>query len=237
VEDGYQIQNAMIAWNAMEGNRVEGWTMEATSPKRRSELDIPEPICGPLFASDIQHFMGDNIPTLDLKMLGGFTAVELTFAMQLRYEMLPRDEPYTIAEIAQAVDSVIPALNLRATRLDYGNEAPPVAMIVGDAASAGVLICGDVWEVSKQVEEQVANKWGGGKMNPSKLSQLTQGAVALYVNDDTVANGMNQAEGQHPLELLTFLVSNLDIPKALYTLSDRFLSHAALEIIARSTIF
>jgi 2-keto-4-pentenoate hydratase len=210
LEDGYQIQNAMVAWNVMEGNRVEGWTMEATSPAMRRELAITEPICGPLFSGDIHHFLGENVPTFDFNMLGGFASVEAKFAMQLRYEMPLREEPYTTDEVARAVGSVTPALELRQSRLDTEDGSPPgAAMIAGDAASAGALICGDVWEVTEQVDENVANKWGGGKMNVAALSRLTEGTVAMSVNGVVSAEGMNRQDGEHPLELLTFLINHL----------------------------
>ena len=209
LEDGYAIQRAMIAWNMFEGAQVGGWTIDATSKERQAHMEIAEPISGPVFAPDIHHYLGDAVPTFPFAMLGGFTGAEPKFVFQLQCGLEMREEPYSEAEVVASIGSVTPALELKATRLEEGTAAATAAMVIADQVNNGALVLGDVWEVSSQVEEKQANKWGGGQINPAQLALLTEGTVALEINNRIVAEGMNRQPEEPPLKLLTWMANHL----------------------------
>ena len=50
---------------------------------------------------------------------------------------------------------------------------------------------------------------GGGQINPAQLALLTEGTVALEINNRIVAEGMNRQPEESPLKLLTWMANHL----------------------------
>jgi 2-keto-4-pentenoate hydratase len=90
--------------------------------------------CAPLFRSRI--FSGGPAPT-PASLLG--TALEIEFAFRVGADLLPREESYTLAEVAEAIDAFVPLVELVGGRfLDRPNLSPPEQLADGYGAAVFV---------------------------------------------------------------------------------------------------
>lgn len=125
-EQAYAIQDAV----AFELGPIGGWKVGA---KGISD----EPTCAPLPAATVMAGPG--------KLASGLyplRGIEAEIAFRLRHDLPSREQPYTLAEVLDAVGSVHPAIEVVESRYTDRTQADPLSGLA-DAASHGALIYGD----------------------------------------------------------------------------------------------
>ena len=130
--EGYAIQAAL---DDALGPRV-GFKLAATSLAARQSMGLSEPIAGRLFAG-----LRCDPSTPLVVDRGGMGIAEAEFAFTLRDDLPLRDANYDIEEVAAAVATVHPAIELPDSRFRDHTAVGP-AQIAADSALAGRFILG-----------------------------------------------------------------------------------------------
>lgn len=125
LEEGYQVQDLVVAFF---GERVAAWKVGATHAKVQALLGVPCPIAARLFAPNV---LSGNQDLADTFLVRG---LEAEYAFLMSEDLPPRERPYSREEIAAAVASVHPAIEVVDTRFTAPQQGPlAVADNVNDA--------------------------------------------------------------------------------------------------------
>ncbi len=125
VADAYAIQDAVA--QALGG--VAGWKVGAKAPDA-------EPTCAPLPAVRVFASPKRFTPA-ELRLRG----IEVEIAVRLGRDLPPRDRPYTPDDVAAAVASVHPAIELVESRFVDFRTTDPIA-VLADSNSNGAIVHG-----------------------------------------------------------------------------------------------
>ena len=167
------------------GWEVAGWKIAATNDEMQKALRTDSPIYGRVFAPFIKS--------------SPFTATcadlcspipEVEYQARLGADLPPRPQPYTNEEVAEAVASLHPGLELAECRFIHDPAVPPLPAILADGAGSGTIIYGppiDDW-TKRDIPGQKA---------------------ALLCNGETRRTGSAAAALGHPLLPLTWLANEL----------------------------
>jgi 2-keto-4-pentenoate hydratase len=111
VADAYRVQDALAA----KAGAVRAWKVSALTPEQQRGYPTDRPVGGALFAP----FCHETPARLTLAR---FVAplMECEIAYLLGRDLPPRGEPYTRAEIAGAVEALVPAIEIADCRLSAG---------------------------------------------------------------------------------------------------------------------
>lgn len=104
IDQAYDIQDDMVAALDLP---IMGWKIGATNPDIQTMLGVTEPFYGPLLERWV-YPSPNRIPTPE----GGMNIVETEFGFRMKADLPPRESPYSEAEVAAAVQSLHPALEL-----------------------------------------------------------------------------------------------------------------------------
>lgn len=179
LEDAYAIQDVFAErW----GEDTVGWKAACTSEEAQELLSVPEPICGRVFPSMLFESPA-QLDAADYFARG----VEGEFVFRLARDLPPRDEPYGRDEVAAAVASLHPGIEMVDPRWGDWLAAGP-ANLVADNAVGGAVIVGP----------GVAD-WQGLDIAAMKVSMAIDGEVR--------ADGEGSKVLGHPLESLTWLAN------------------------------
>lgn len=175
----YAIQDMLIdIWQAPLG----GWKVGATNAAAQQLFATDQPFFGPVFADDIHQ----SPCVLDPANLWGL-GVESEFAFRFGQVLGPREAAYTRDEICDAVDALIPAIEVVSSRLDkpagYG-----VGQLIADGAGNGGLVLG-----------AAITDWRG--------IDLAAAGARLMVNGKERARGTGKEVLGHPLASLEWFVA------------------------------
>jgi len=179
LRQAYEIQDMLVdIWQAPVG----GWKVGATNEAAQELFATDRPFFGPVFADDIHP----SPCTLDPEKLWGL-GVESEFAFRFGRVLGPRQAAYGRDEICDAIDALIPAIEVVSSRLDkpagYG-----VGQLIADGAGNGALVLG----------EQIAD-WRG--------IDLAAAGAQLLVNGQQRAQGTGEQVLGHPLTSLEWFVA------------------------------
>jgi 2-keto-4-pentenoate hydratase len=106
--DAYAIQSAFrSAWQG----RIAGWKVGATARPIMAKFGITEPLYGPFFAEDVYAS-----PARPKATAFQHLCLETEFSFRLGARLPPRAAPYSRAEVAAAVDAVVPSFELISPR-------------------------------------------------------------------------------------------------------------------------
>lgn len=181
LEEGYAIQDAFVrGWETPVG----GWKIACTAADQREFLGVDEPFSGRVFT----NVLGRS-PT---EMSAGafhMRGVECEFAFRMARDLAPRTAPYTRDEVAAAVASLHPAVEIVDSRFDDWL-AVGAPSLVADNAVNGALVCGE------------------GERNWRRYD-LENFPVQLRLDGRLVAEGTGGRAYGHPLDALTWLANNL----------------------------
>jgi 2-keto-4-pentenoate hydratase len=135
LEDGYRVQqraNALLELRlgARVGHKIGG----TTEPMRRY-LNVPEPMAGEVFASQL-HRDGATVRRADFVRLG----IETEIAVRLARDLPARHAPYTRADAADAVAEFMPAIELVDDRYEGFATIGASTLIADNAFDAGSLL-------------------------------------------------------------------------------------------------
>ena len=184
-EEAYAIQDATLAAIGSIG----GWKVGAAGPGQ-------EPICAPLPTEGL-------VP--DAAVLQGsawhLRGAEAGVAFRLGSDLPPRARPYARNELALAIASVLPAIEIAETRLADWLDADPAALLA-DLLCHGALVLGEpepfdpAWFDLKQVEvvmrfdDQVVAHTVGEHTHPDV------GGLLVWLANHCAARGAGLKAGQ-----------------------------------------
>jgi len=133
LDDGYAVQDEMIA----RSNRsVSGWKAAATNAAARQRLGIAEPLAGPLFGDFILP-AGATIATAPMIM----RVAEPEFAFRVGRDLPPRQRPYELDEVMQAMAGLHLAIEVPDSRFEDAARVDAPCMLA-DAAFAAWFVLG-----------------------------------------------------------------------------------------------
>ncbi len=131
--DAYEVQRQLAD---RSGQRTVGWKIAATSRAGQDHLRVDGPLAGRLLADRV-HPHGASI------RLGnnGMRVAEAEFAFRLRRDLPPRKEPYELAEVLEAIDTLHPAIEIPDSRY-HDFCAVGDAQLIADDACAFQFVLG-----------------------------------------------------------------------------------------------
>jgi len=161
------------------GLDLAGWKIGATSAKARAIMGTEEPFYGPVFRS---RLWADGA-FVDLP--AGFRGVECEFALRIGADLPARPGGYGIEQLVIAVDAVVPAIELVATRqrVDGMGDARRAAADLG--FNHGLVL--------------------GAPLMPPPVRELGDAVVTARVDGAEVARGRGADVLGHPLQALAWL--------------------------------
>ncbi|WP_029555977.1 fumarylacetoacetate hydrolase family protein [Xanthobacter sp. 91] len=134
-EEAYQVQAEIVR---RSGEAILGWKVTALKAEDRAAYGGTRPVAGPLLS-------GWVFPAPAEVPLSRFIAplLECEFAFLLGRDLPPRETPYTLEEIADAVAALIPAFEIADGRVpqDLPPDAPG-ALRLADSMGNGAFIPG-----------------------------------------------------------------------------------------------
>lgn len=119
------------------GWATASWKVAATSEDMQRRLRSPEPIYGRVF----QRFVRESPVELSFAPLLS-PLVECEFALVLGHSLPPRAEPYSLDEVAAAVEVVRPAIEVAECRFRDA-DLPPTEGVLADNSGSGYLVLGE----------------------------------------------------------------------------------------------
>ncbi|MDP6517071.1 MAG: fumarylacetoacetate hydrolase family protein [Alphaproteobacteria bacterium] len=181
VADGYAVQDAVIH---RSGLAHVGWKIGATNPVVQAQLGLPGPLSGRLLAP----FRHDSPAVLDATDFA-MRALEPEIAFRLAGDLPARARAYDRAEVAAAVGTVHPALEIPESRWrDWAGAGAPA--FIADNAAAGWFVLGPA-------------------AHDGLARDLAALEARLVVNGRVVETGDGAQVMGHPLEALTWLANHL----------------------------
>jgi 2-keto-4-pentenoate hydratase len=180
IEDGYAIQDAMVAvW----GLEVGGWKIGATTPFWQEKVGVKEPIAGRLF----RPYMYQNPVTLDGRAFH-LRIVESEFGFKLGRDLPPRAAAYTRAEVEDAVEAVHCSQELADSRYKNGLGMDPPSLVADNAIGTAFVI--------------------GPAIPNWRQADLAGQPVKLLVDGKVVSEGTGEEAGGHPILPLVWLAND-----------------------------
>ena len=131
--EGYQIQRQLAEHS---GQATVGWKIAATSEAGQKHLQVDGPLAGRLLANRVHPdgtpiWLGNN----------GMRVAEAEFAFRLGHDLPPRPQPYELAEVLAAIDTLHPAIEIPDSRYnDFCVVGSP--QLIADNACAHHFVLG-----------------------------------------------------------------------------------------------
>lgn len=180
-----------------------GWKIGAASETVRQAEGVPYPAPGRLYEGAI-HPSGSTLPP---ELFINYRNNECEFAFLMRDELAPRDEVYTEAEVAAAIEGMMLALEI------------------------GDTVFEDWYGVSAYLGSSLDNGGGAALVHGPLIADwqsldLANTRIDLSLNGTYLKSGTGAAAMGHPLTSLTWLVN---------WLSSRGIALGAGEIISTGT--
>lgn len=134
VEDAYRI-NASIAERL--GWQQLGWKIAATTEAVRTKLGTE----GPIYGRTFRRFRHESPVRLKHAELLD-PLVECEFFVTLSRDLAPREEPWSMAEVIDAIGAVNAGIEVAECRFPM-NALPPLPAILADGSASGRYVFGD----------------------------------------------------------------------------------------------
>lgn len=164
--------------------KVTGWKIAATNDEMQRALRTDCPIYGRVFGavapSPVSISHGSQLSPIP----------EVEYQALLGRDLPPRSRAYDQAEVADAVRSLHPGIELAECRFIHDDAFPPLTAILADGSGSGSLVYGpaiDNWRDQNIAEQE----------------------VILYCNGEPRRSGTAAAAMGHPIEPLTWLANEL----------------------------
>ncbi len=179
---GYGIQ-ARLATH--RGEPVVGWKIAATAAAGRRHINVDHPLAGRLFApvvfdTDAQIRLGAN----------RMRVAEAEIVLKLGRDLAPRPVAFTEADVADAVESIHPGLELPDSRFADFTRVGAASLIADNACASQFVL-------------------GPGTPIGAPLADLAGLATTLLVNDEPISRGEGSDALGGPLKALTWLANTL----------------------------
>lgn len=125
--EGYAVQ-ALLETRSVAP--LFGWKVAATSKAGQDHIGVDGPLAGRLLGENV-FANGAELPLRGNQM----RVAEPEFAFRMARDLLPRAEPYSVAEVCAAVDTLHPAIELPDSRYDQFTRAGAPQLIADDACA------------------------------------------------------------------------------------------------------
>lgn len=181
IEDAYSVQSRWVARRLTAGSRITGHKIGLTSRVMQANAGIDEPDYG-VILDDLVHQSGCELTAS--RFLVPRVEVELAFRLGRRLE----GADVSIFDAIDAIDSVIPALEILSTRVEIPGRTV-VDTIADNAALGGVVL-------------------GLGPISPDRV-ELTRIGAVLWRNESIEESGVSAAVMGHPAAGLQWLARKL----------------------------
>ncbi|WP_076862563.1 2-keto-4-pentenoate hydratase [Bradyrhizobium mercantei] len=116
---------------------VAGWKIAAMKAGLQAQLRTDSPIYGRVYAPDIREA---PVSVAHARQCSPIPEVE--YQARLGADLPPRDKPYTIDEVTEAVASLHPGIELAECRFIHDAAFPALPAILADGAGAGSIAYG-----------------------------------------------------------------------------------------------
>lgn len=179
---GYSAQREIVNCS---GQKVVGWKIAATSAAGQKHIGVDGPLAGPLLANRV-------LPDGATVSLDGniMLVAEAEFAFKFGRALPKRDNPYTKAEVLDAVESLHPAIEVPDSR--YNNFVTVGApQLIADSACADWFVLGEAARADWRSRDLVTHE------------------VSAYRNGERVATGTGANVLGDPRVALAWLVNEL----------------------------
>ena len=131
--DGYAIQSMITAKSA---RGPIGWKIAATSKAGQMHIGVDGPLAGRLIG-ERSHSDGVTLSLTGNRM----RVAEPEFAFRIGRSLGPRSDAYTVAEVMDAVDALMPAIEVPDSRFsDFASAG--LAQLIADCACAHEFVLG-----------------------------------------------------------------------------------------------
>ncbi len=178
-------RQAQLYFPELADDAIGGWKIAATSAGGQNHIGVTEPLEGPYLQS---HIHPDGAV---LSMAGNHMAVaEAEFAFRFGRRLHSLDEPYSIEEIVDAVESLHPSLEFPDSRISEFSKAGAAALLADCA-------CGREWVI--------------GAATPSdwRSADLASAPTELIINGEVATQGTGADALGNPLSALQWAVNRL----------------------------
>lgn len=182
VPSAYRVANSVA--NEL-GWPVVGWKIAATNKTMQKALRTDRPIYGRVFAPNTNASPARVAYAEQLSPIP-----EVEYQVRLSDDLPAREQPYSAEEVAHAVESIHPGLELAECRFIHDENFPPLEAILADGAGSGTLVCGDA--IDAWQDKDIAGQ-----------------EVVLYRNGEPCRRGTAREALEHPLAPLTWLANEL----------------------------
>ncbi|WKA28827.1 2-keto-4-pentenoate hydratase [Bradyrhizobium roseum] len=172
--EGYAIQGAIEKYSKPP---LFGWKIAATSEAGQKHINVDGPMAGRILTETVIPDGGTA------SMVGNKMRVaEPEFAFRMRIDLPPRDTPYTVQQVLDAVDTLHPAIEIPDSRFaDFVSAG--AAQIIADNACAHLFVLGPPtsvdWRVLDLVEERPVITLRGQQFTGHGKNVLGDPRVAL----------------------------------------------------------
>lgn len=119
------------------GWQVAGWKIAAMKEEMQKALRTDAPIYGRVFAPNIRP-----TPVTVVRATLCSPIPEVEYQALLGADLPPRATPYTQAEVAEAVASLHPGIELAECRFIHDPAFPPLPAVLADGAGSGTIVHG-----------------------------------------------------------------------------------------------
>jgi 2-keto-4-pentenoate hydratase len=136
-EAAYAIQDAFVALRAQRRGAIAGYKIALSSAEMRRFVGVEQPQAGMIFESTMYRTPAAVRAADFLRLI-----VEFEIAVQMAEDLPAADAPFSFERVAQAVGSVMPALELADDRnADYAELAKhPLELIADNSWNEGVVL-------------------------------------------------------------------------------------------------
>lgn len=165
------------------GWTIGGWKIAAMKEEMQQALRTDSPIYGRVFFLE-----PTPVTVIHAELASPIPEVE--YQAMLGADLPPRDKPYTVEEVTDAVASLHPGLELAECRFIHDAAFPPLPAILADGAGSGTIVYGaaiDDWR-TRDIANQEATLSSNGR-------QRRKGSAAAALD--------------HPMMPLTWLANEL----------------------------
>ena len=135
------------------GWEIAGWKIAAVKERMQKALRTDSPIYGCVFSP-----MAKSSPIRVEHATLCSPIPEVEYQARLGANLPPRNKPYTVEEVTEAVASLHPGLELAECRFIHDEAFPPLPAILADGAGASTLIYGppiEDWQRRDILDQEV----------------------------------------------------------------------------------
>ncbi|MGE0421307.1 MAG: 2-keto-4-pentenoate hydratase [Reyranellaceae bacterium] len=162
---------------------VLGWKIAAQKEEMQRQLRTDSPIYGRVYAI--------RTPPLSVERARQCSPIpEVEYQAVLGTDLPPRDKPYSVEEVTDAVASLHPGLELAECRFVHDAHFPPLPAVLADGSGSGTILCGPPIE-----------DW--------RRRDIAGQEVVLLCNGVPRRRGTAAAALDHPVVPLTWLANEL----------------------------